>query len=97
MNTADRSIRSIDLALRRRLEVFECTPDRDILSRFYETHTNEAPGLIDGFEQLNADLSQAIDRHHTIGHLLNGSAHDASAPGCHMEAEALPLAGRVLL
>ena len=70
MNTADRSIRSLDIALRRRFDVFECQPTADILRRWYEApgHENEVAGLIDGFERLNVDLTEAIDRHHTIGH-----------------------------
>ena len=68
MNTADRSARAIDLALRRRFEIFECPPRRDILERYYETHTNQVPDLFDGFELINAQLAADIDRHHTIGH-----------------------------
>lgn len=68
MNTADRSIRSIDVALRRRFEVFECNPDRSILERYYETRTNQVPSLFEGFDELNARLTSARDRHHTIGH-----------------------------
>lgn len=68
MNTADRSIRSIDVALRRRFEVFECFPDRAILERFYDgSATNEVDDLLDGFEQLNTRLTELLDRHHTIG------------------------------
>jgi 5-methylcytosine-specific restriction protein B len=69
MNTADRSIRSIDIALRRRFEIFECFPDPDILGRFYETpgRDNDVPDLIDGFQALNQRLTADIDRHHTIG------------------------------
>ncbi len=69
MNTADRSIRSIDAALRRRFTVFECPPDSTILSRFYERGmgTNNVPDLVNGFDALNAALTQALDRHHTIG------------------------------
>lgn len=68
MNTADRSIRSIDVALRRRFEIFECFPDADILAKYYETHDNQVDGLIEGFISLNKRLEELIDRHHTIGH-----------------------------
>jgi hypothetical protein len=68
MNTADRSIRSIDVALRRRFEVFECPPSRRILERYYATRVNEVLDLFDGFESLNQNLITDLDRHHTIGH-----------------------------
>ena len=68
MNTADRSIRSIDIALRRRFDVFECKPDAGILERFFSTHQNEVPTLLDGFNALNEELTKQLDRHHTIGH-----------------------------
>ena len=70
MNTADRSIRSIDIALRRRFEVFECPPDAEILKSYYEEtdSQNHIPGLIDGFLALNEKLEGQLDRHHTIGH-----------------------------
>ncbi len=68
MNTADRSIRSIDVALRRRFDVFECQPDAEILRRYYKTHTNEVENLIEGFDNLNLALEESLDRHHTIGH-----------------------------
>jgi hypothetical protein len=69
MNTADRSIRSIDVALRRRFEIFECPADAAVLQRYYEIdgHATSVPGLIDGFLKLNADLTERLDRHHTIG------------------------------
>jgi hypothetical protein len=68
MNTADRSIRSIDVALRRRFDVFECPPDPDVLARYYDTHENDVEGLVEGFVALNAALTKQLDRHHTIGH-----------------------------
>lgn len=68
MNTADRSIRSIDLALRRRFEVFDCPPDPAILERYYQTRPCHVSGLIDGFIKLNAGLTDLLDRHHTVGH-----------------------------
>lgn len=70
MNTADRSTRSIDVALRRRFEIFECPPRADILEAYYEVASNSSSvtDLIPGFAKLNADLAEQIDRHHTIGH-----------------------------
>jgi 5-methylcytosine-specific restriction protein B len=69
MNTADRSIRSIDVALRRRFEIFECLADGEILRGFYDDprRETEIPGLVEGFEALNAELTNQIDRHHSIG------------------------------
>lgn len=68
MNTADRSIRSIDIALRRRFEIIECFPDRTILQAHYKAATNEVTDLFDGFDRLNTRLDDLLDRHHTIGH-----------------------------
>jgi 5-methylcytosine-specific restriction endonuclease McrBC GTP-binding regulatory subunit McrB len=69
MNTADRSIRSIDLALRRRFDIFECLPDADILERFYSQagHESTVEDLKEGFVRLNDFLEKALDRYHTIG------------------------------
>lgn len=68
MNTADRSICSIDAALRRRFDIFECPPDYDILRRYFQSHENSVPSLVDGLSALNAALEERLDRHHTIGH-----------------------------
>jgi 5-methylcytosine-specific restriction protein B len=71
MNTADRNIRSIDLALRRRFRYFELAPSSEALRNFYNfgVNTNEiGVELFLGFEELNRDLSNQLDRHHTIGH-----------------------------
>ena len=68
MNTADRSIRSLDVALRRRFDIFECAPDPELLGRYFAIKTNGVPSLLDGLNKLNADLTTQLDRHHTIGH-----------------------------
>jgi 5-methylcytosine-specific restriction endonuclease McrBC GTP-binding regulatory subunit McrB len=68
MNTADRSIRSIDVALRRRFDVFECPPNAAILQRYYASRVNDVADLVAGFEALNAALRERLDRHHAIGH-----------------------------
>ncbi len=70
INTADRSIRSVDVALRRRFDVFELLPDANILRRHFNTDGNVCHfvGLVEGLEDLNLELEKALDRHHTIGH-----------------------------
>ena len=80
MNTADRSIRSIDVALRRRFEFFECPPDAGVLERYFSSRQNGVPSLIDGFVALNRELTTHLDRHHTIGHtffMMNDMTPDA--------------------
>jgi 5-methylcytosine-specific restriction protein B len=67
MNTADRSIRSIDIALRRRFDVFEFEPDSKILERFFAKRVNKIPNLVSGFIKLNEELRANLDAHHTIG------------------------------
>ncbi|WP_166902439.1 AAA family ATPase [Mycobacterium sp. DL440] len=70
MNTADRSIRSVDTALRRRFDIFDCAPRAEILERYYDREENlsDVDDLVDGFQILNHKLSDHIDDHHTIGH-----------------------------
>jgi 5-methylcytosine-specific restriction protein B len=68
MNTADRSIRSIDIALRRRFDVFEFEPSPKILEKYFLTRKNNVPDLISGFVKLNEELKSYLDAHHTIGH-----------------------------
>ena len=70
MNTADRSIRSIDTALRRRFDIFECPPSTEILNTYYKGTSGVpvVPDLSDGMELLNIQLEEHLDRHHAIGH-----------------------------
>jgi hypothetical protein len=78
MNTADRNIRSIDLALRRRFEVFDCPPNPALLERYYAQggpNQNDVVGLADGLAKLNDRLAAELDEHHTIGHAFFMSRH----------------------
>jgi 5-methylcytosine-specific restriction enzyme B len=69
MNTADRSIRSVDAALRRRFEVFELAPSSDALRMYFQESEQQAGDeLAAGLDALNAALTHDLDRHHTIGH-----------------------------
>jgi 5-methylcytosine-specific restriction enzyme B len=70
MNTADRSIRSVDTALRRRFDIFECPPRPDTLDAYYRSGGNnsEVFGLAEGLRKLNDRLTQHLDHHHTVGH-----------------------------
>ena len=70
MNTADRSIRSIDSAMRRRFEIFFCRPDTELLQQWYERpdNTNAIPDLFTGLDALNTRLEAEFDEHHLVGH-----------------------------
>jgi MoxR-like ATPase len=69
MNTADRSIRTVDTALRRRFEIFDCPPRPDVIDAYYAAdNRSEIIDLVLGMAHLNQRLTDDLDRHHTIGH-----------------------------
>jgi len=70
LNTADRSIAQLDLALRRRFTFVELMPD---YSLHQLDHTIEGIHLPTLLKKLNDRISQLLDRDHQIGHayLLN--------------------------
>ncbi len=68
MNTADRSIRFIDAAMRRRFEIFELAPDAQVLERYLSSIALPSAAVIEGLSRLNGHLTRDLDRHHTIGH-----------------------------
>ena len=61
MNTSDRSIASIDIALRRRFKFKEIMPIIDLVADF-------GCNFKDCFEFLNKRISVLLDRDHQIGH-----------------------------
>lgn len=58
MNTSDRSIASVDIALRRRFKFKEMMPDSNLVPEFFRKK----------FETLNKKISILLDRDHQIGH-----------------------------
>ncbi len=72
MNTADKSIRVMDAALRRRFDFFSVLPSVDILRSFYGDVGNQnmiGEDLFLGFAALNAALKEEIgDDGYLIGH-----------------------------
>jgi MoxR-like ATPase len=87
MNTADRSTRSIDVALRRRFEIFECPADRHSLDLYYAelSHHTTVSDLAPGFQKLNDDLTNFLDRHHR-SIVLHGRPLHPEAVGQGLEA-----------
>ena len=64
MNTADRSIAAIDIALRRRFKFVEMMPNSDLVKDV----TIEGINLKQLMDDLNRRISVLIDRDHQIGH-----------------------------
>ena len=72
MNTADRSIATIDTALRRRFSFKEMLPDTKILSGIEVDKIN----IENMLESMNNKISVLFDREHTIGHAYFMSLKD---------------------
>lgn len=70
MNTADRSIKSMDIALRRRFDFFDVKPSAEILKAHYKTRSNQlGNALFQGFEKLNARIEQDMGgSNYAVGH-----------------------------
>lgn len=70
MNSADKSIRSVDAAFRRRFDFFKVRPDVQILRAHYSSHRNSlGEELFRGFETLNQRLLSDIgESGYEIGH-----------------------------
>lgn len=64
MNTADRSIATIDTALRRRFNFKEMLPDEEVLDAIYV----EDVSIKDIFIKMNKRITVLFDREHTLGH-----------------------------
>lgn len=68
MNTADRSIATIDTALRRRFTFVEIEPDSNVLTEFDNPIINDKVDLTKLMDKLNYRIVEKYDRDHRIGH-----------------------------
>lgn len=72
MNTADKSIALVDIALRRRFGFIEMMPDCNLLRRLFEDVPDEVQPIADLavslLENLNSRILKRYDRDHQIGH-----------------------------
>jgi len=70
MNTADRSIALIDVALRRRFYFEEMRPNYDLLEQWLRENASEdmAEQIPKLLQTMNARITRLVDRDHVIGH-----------------------------
>lgn len=84
MNTADRSIDQIDIALRRRFKFKPLLPNSEVIEREMDlqgldAHNIDGVDLISLFETLNYRIELLLDSQHLLGHALFLGAKSANA------------------
>ena len=82
MNTADRSIALMDVALRRRFTFEELAPDASVIREVLKAKVSDTEFIeliVDVFETLNKRIRFLYDNDHQIGHayFLNATSYDA--------------------
>lgn len=86
MNTADRSIALLDVALRRRFEFRELAPEYELLDRQVESvHLGSL------LRRINDRLEYLLDRDHRIGHAYLMSVHSLTALRSKFRLQVIPL------
>ena len=68
MNTADRSVALLDVALRRRFAFIEMMPNAELLDDAAVEHEGQVLRLGDLLRTLNRRIARTIDRDHQLGH-----------------------------
>ena len=77
MNTADRSIKGIDAALRRRFDFINVEPNYEILNKHLENKFSEVNNIAKGLNNLNQQLLKDLkDKSYLIGHTFFMSDQD---------------------
>lgn len=86
MNTADKSIALIDIALRRRFSFIEMMPDYDLLEKELKSDSAEVQDIfslgINSLRKINERIENNYDRDHLIGH-----SYLLKLKGCESEEE----------
>lgn len=95
MNTADRNIKNLDIALRRRFDFFALLPDVNVLRAHYSRGNSNELGelLYSGFEALNDSIVRDMgERGYAVGHsyFMHGRI-DASLLHSVWDRQILPL------
>jgi len=84
MNTADKSIALVDIALRRRFGFLEMMPDSDVLRDLLASDDDEVQEIFDiaiaVHEEINAAILETYDRDHQIGHSYFVKLKDETTP-----------------
>lgn len=96
MNTADRSIDQIDIALRRRFKFYPMLPNAKVIEKEMElqgldAHNIDGVDLVKLFCTLNSRIELLLDSQHLLGHALFLGAKSADAIASVISNSVIPL------